>query len=192
MIQLSYLLSFSFIDTHLYSSVESPILFKVNEVIIIIIFMIIFRNLALSGALLLVLAESSAEVKTMFAGIPHMGHNQKQSYMQLVGRILIVFMFLTLLNFQFSVMRFLMTICGLSLTVTVFLGYKTKLSALVLVILLSIINITYNAFWMVDFNRVIRDFLKYDFFQTLSVIGGLLYIVALGPGGVSLDEHKRE
>lgn len=141
---------------------------------------------------MLVLAESSAEVKTMFAGIPQIGINQKQNYMQLVGRILVVFMFLTLLNFEFSVIRFLMAGFGLVLTVSVFLGYKTKLSALILVTLLSIINVMFNAFWMVPHNRIVRDFMKYDFFQTLSVIGGLLYIVALGPGGVSLDERKKE
>lgn len=138
------------------------------------------------------LAESNAEVKSMFAGLPSMGRNQKQSYMQLVGRILVVFMFLTLMNFEFSIIRFIAAIGSFGLILCVFLGYKTKLAALVLVILLSIVNVYYNSFWMVPYNRVMRDFMKYDFFQTLSVIGGLLYVVALGPGGVSLDEHKRE
>lgn len=156
------------------------------------LFFLLCRNLALSGALLLVLAESNAEVKSMFAGLPSMGRNQKQSYMQLVGRILVVFMFLTLMNFEFSIVRFIMAIGSFGLILCVFLGYKTKLAALVLVILLSIVNVYYNSFWMVPYNRVMRDFMKYDFFQTLSVIGGLLYVVALGPGGVSLDEHKRE
>ena len=138
------------------------------------------------------MAEASGEAKTMFAGIPSMGVNQKQNYMQLAGRVLVVFMFLTLIKFEFSVLRFIMIVIGLCLTVCVFIGYKTKLAALMLVCLLMLMNLFLNAFWTVPYNRIMRDFMKYDFFQTLSVVGGLLYVVALGPGGVSVDERKRE
>ena len=128
----------------------------------------------------------------MFAGIPSMGINQKQNYMVLAGRVLVVFMFLTLIKFEFSILRLFMIVVGLSLVICVFIGYKTKLVALVLVALLSLLNVLLNHFWTIPSNRIMRDFMKYDFFQTLSVIGGLLFVVALGPGGVSVDERKRE
>ena len=139
----------------------------------------------------MLLAESSGEAKTMFAGVPTMGGNQKQNYMQLAGRLLVIIMFLTLFNFELS-FQFVVLILSSVLMVCVAIGYKTKLAALLLVILLLIINFIFNAFWTVPHNRIMRDFMKYDFFQTFSVIGGLLYVVALGPGGVSLDEHKKE
>ena len=128
----------------------------------------------------------------MFAGVPSMGGNQKQSYMQLAGRILVIIMFLTLFHFEFSVLRVAVFLVASVLMGCVAIGYKTKLAALLLVISLMLMNVTFNAFWFVPSNRIMRDFMKYDFFQTMSVIGGLLYVVALGPGGVSLDEHKKE
>lgn len=155
-------------------------------------FRFFMRNLALVGGLVLLLAEISGEAKTMFAGLPQMGGNQKQNYMQLTGRLLVIIMFLTLFSFELSFIRLVFQLIGLGLIGCVAVGYKTKLAALVLVVWLLLINVTFNAFWMVPHNRIMRDFMKYDFFQILSVIGGLLFVVALGPGGVSVDEHKKK
>jgi ER-derived vesicles protein len=60
------------------------------------------RNLALAGGVLLLLAESKAEGRSLFAGLPSLGENTHKTYMQLSGRILLVFMFLTLLRFDAS------------------------------------------------------------------------------------------
>lgn len=152
----------------------------------------LFRNLALIGALLLVLAESRVEGKSLFAGVPSLGENKPKNILQLAGRSLLAFMFITLLRFELSPMQIFQDVLGSILMVMVTIGFKTKLSALILVCLLGALNFYHNAWWNIPSYKPLRDFLKYDFFQTLSVIGGLLMIVSLGPGGVSMDEHKKK
>ncbi|XP_044757020.1 surfeit locus protein 4 homolog [Coccinella septempunctata] len=154
-------------------------------------FQFLMRNLALIGALLLVLAESRGEAKSLFAGVPSLGENKPKNYLQLTGRILLAFMFITLIRFEFTFLQIVLDLLGSALMVLVTVGYKTKLSALILVILLTTLNIYHNAWWNIPDYKPLRDFLKYDFFQTLSVIGGLLMIVYLGPGGVSMDDYKK-
>ncbi|KAH8034467.1 hypothetical protein HPB51_024468 [Rhipicephalus microplus] len=149
------------------------------------------RSVSLIGALLLLVAESRVEAKSLFAGVPSLGENKPKSYMQLTGRILLVFMFITMLRLELSVLQMLQNLVATALMVLVTVGYKTKLCALVLVLWLTAVNVWVNAWWSVPSYRPMRDFLKYDFFQTMSVIGGLLMVVSLGPGGVSLDEHKK-
>lgn len=65
-------------------------------------FLLPYRNLALGGGLLLLLAESRSEGKSMFAGVPTMDDISPRQYMQLGGRLLLVLMFMTLLHLELS------------------------------------------------------------------------------------------
>ncbi|XP_076126374.1 surfeit 4, like [Alosa pseudoharengus] len=152
----------------------------------------LMRNLALGGGLLLLLAECRVEGRTVFAGVPSVRESSPKQYMQLGGRVLLVLMFMTLLHFDANFFSILQNLVGTALIVLVAVGFKTKLAALTLVIWLLIINASFNAFWNIPSHKPMHDFLKYDFFQTTSVIGGLLLVVARGPGGVSMDEKKKE
>lgn len=130
----------------------------------------LFRNLALIGALLLVLAESRVEGRSLFAGVPTLGDNKPKNYLQLAGRILLAFMFITLIRFEISFLQITQDIIGGILMVFVTVGYKTKLSALLLVVMLTALNMYHNAWWTIPDHRPLRDFLKYDFFQVIYLL----------------------
>jgi hypothetical protein len=68
-------------------------------------FHFLMRNLALIGALLLVLAESREEAKSILAGVPSLGDNKPKTYLMLLGRVLLVFMFVTLLRMELSTLQ---------------------------------------------------------------------------------------
>ena len=153
-------------------------------------FQFLCPNLAVVGALLLVLAESRTEARTLFTGVSGLGEIKSKDCLQLTGRILLVFVFVPLLRFEGPTLEVMLNLFGSALMILVTIGYKTKPAASVLAAWLFILNVYFNAWWNVPGSEL--DAVKYVFFQCLAVIGGLLLVVSLGPGAVSVDGFKKK
>ena len=72
-------------------------------------------------------------------------------------RILLVFMFLTLLRLELHLGQMIQNLIGGGLILLVAIGFKTKLSSLLLVTWLNAINFTFNAWWLVPVNKPLRE-----------------------------------
>ncbi|GAA5984357.1 hypothetical protein JCM10908_003313 [Rhodotorula pacifica] len=152
------------------------------------------RNLSVIGGLLMALSDSLSQKKSSLVGIPSMGvsDTDRKKYFQLFGRVLLVFLFIGFIfNGQSGLAKGLVSISGLGACICVAIGYKARQSALFLVVVLTMFNMTVNAWWRVHASHPQRDFLKYDFFQTLSIVGGLLLLVNLGAGDFAVEQKKR-
>ncbi|KAF9428580.1 hypothetical protein BGZ94_001883 [Podila epigama] len=150
------------------------------------------RNLSVIGGLLMVVAASLNKRRQLFAGLPSITENDKRTYFQLAGRVLLIFLFFGFaLHGSWTLSRIIASVVGFVACVMIAVGFKAKLSAMFLVLFLSVFNIVVNNFWSVENAHMQKDFLKYDFFQTLSIMGGLLLLVTIGPGGMSMDEKKK-
>ncbi|KIW18749.1 hypothetical protein PV08_03038 [Exophiala spinifera] len=150
------------------------------------------RNLSVIGGLLMVLGDSFVKKTRVFAGLPSIDEKDKKMYIQLGGRVLLIFLFI---GFVFAgtwtIWRVLVSLVGFVACVMVVVGFKAKLSAIILVVLLSVFNVLVNNFWTLHHSHPHKDFAKYDFFQILSIMGGLLLLVNMGPGQLSVDEKKK-
>jgi len=150
------------------------------------------RNMALVGAVLLLYSETMQEARTIFAGVPSMGEDSKpKQYLQLSGRLLLVLMFMTLIHFDWQTKNVIAVVFGVPMVLMVAVGYKTKLVSVVLITCLFLHNMRYNNFWRHSVKTYIFDFKKFDFFQSLSVIGGIIQLIVYGPGGLSVDDRLK-
>lgn len=172
------------------------------------------RNLSVIGGLIMVLSDSWVRKSKAFAGLPTLDEKDRKMYFQLAGRVLLIFLFVGFVfSGSWSIWRVLVSLLGAGACVMVVVGFKAKFSATLLVVILSIFNLFVNNFWTVSlFLHDIRltcyeilltawlqlhehhpqkDFAKYDFFQILSIVGGLLLLVNSGPGQFSIDEKKK-
>jgi len=150
------------------------------------------RNLSVMGGLLMLLSDSWIRKTQAFAGLPQVEEKDRRMYFQLAGRVLLIFLFIGFVfSGEWNVGRILVSLIGLVACVMVVVGFKAKASATLLVVILSFFNVLVNNFWTLHEHHPHKDFAKYDFFQILSIVGGLLLLVNSGPGRVSFDEKKK-
>ncbi|KAI2776804.1 SURF4-domain-containing protein [Daldinia loculata] len=150
------------------------------------------RNLSVIGGLIMVLSDSWVRKTKAFAGLPQLDEKDRKMYFQLAGRVLLIFLFIGFVfSGEWSVWRIGVSVVGLIACVMVVVGFKAKFSATLLVLILSVFNVLVNNFWTLHEHHPHKDFAKYDFFQILSIVGGLLLLVNSGPGQFSIDEKKK-
>eukprot|EP00036_Acanthoecidae_sp_10tr_P010635 CAMPEP_0182916170 /NCGR_PEP_ID=MMETSP0105_2-20130417/779_1 /TAXON_ID=81532 ORGANISM="Acanthoeca-like sp., Strain 10tr" /NCGR_SAMPLE_ID=MMETSP0105_2 /ASSEMBLY_ACC=CAM_ASM_000205 /LENGTH=308 /DNA_ID=CAMNT_0025053099 /DNA_START=54 /DNA_END=980 /DNA_ORIENTATION=+ len=155
-----------------------------------------FRNLAVIGALCLVGAEAVEPEPTKGGLLDRdVSLDEEEAevadVLRLSGRLLLVLMFVTLTKFD-NVTRIITELIGMLLLALLVIGFKTRLSAVTLFVLLMVENLTLNDFFMHDSTDPMHDLKKFNFFQALTVTGGLMMLVALGPGAVSLDGEDKK
>ncbi|CAK7894010.1 ER-derived vesicles protein Erv29p [[Candida] anglica] len=154
----------------------------------------ILRNLSVVGGLILAFSDSLVRDKRSLSmpGLPMLNNQDNKKYFLLTGRILLVILFLGFVfSASWSFLRLTVILVGFISCGSIIVGYKTKFAAFILTVLLFTYNVFANQFWKYGAKDSSRDFLKYEFFQTLSIVGGLLIIVNAGAGELSLDEKKK-
>ena len=108
------------------------------------------RNLSVIGGLLMVLSDSWVRKRFVPAGLPQLEEKDRKMYVQLAGRVLLIFLFIGFVFAgKWSIWRAIISFFGLVASVMVVVGFKAKMSAVILVVLLSIFNLLVNNFWTV-------------------------------------------
>ena len=77
----------------------------------------------------------------------------------------------------------------LGLALLLLVGWQTRWAALGLAVFTVVITFIFHNFWGVPAEQVMQQ--QQAFFKNMAIVGGLLAIVAWGPGGWSLDGRKR-
>jgi putative oxidoreductase len=123
----------------------------------------------------------------------------------LIARILFAMIFLMSGTFLFSadassyaayqgvpMAKFLVPLSGvLSITgaLSIMLGYKTRIGALLIVLFLVPVSIAMHPFWNVA-DQAARQSAMTEFLKNLSMLGAALFFFVEGAGAYSLDSRK--
>lgn len=115
------------------------------------------RNLSVVGGLLMVLSDSWVRQKFAPAGLPQMDEKDRKMYVQLAGRVLLIFLFVGFVFAgEWTIWRVIVSTLGFVACVMVVVGFKAKMSGIILVMILSVFNIFVNNWWTVSTSKILR------------------------------------
>ena len=76
-------------------------------------------------------------------------------------------------------------VCELLGGIFLLLGYWTRFGAIILLAFLSFVTYVFHDFWVFEGLAQVKE--QVNFMKNLAIFGGLLYILAAGPGKISVD-----
>ena len=76
----------------------------------------------------------------------------------------------------------------LGLGLLLLIGWQTRWAALGIALFTIVITFIFHNFWAVPAEQVMAQ--QQAFFKNIAVVGGLLMVVAFGPGGFSFDGKR--
>ena len=76
----------------------------------------------------------------------------------------------------------------LGLGLALLVGFKTRISALLMAVFTVAAGVFFHAYWSVPAEQVMIN--KIMFMKNIAIAGGLLALVAFGPGALSLDAKR--
>merc|ERR1711935_959350 len=141
---------------------------------------------SIAGSIGLCICETLQTSRQVFAGLPELTEKLNSAeYIKLMSRIAVTLMYLS--GFSMSVYSF----ATLPMILAVFIGYQTKFAAGLFIAFSMTDNIIFNAFWM-HWGTYVFEIMKFDFFQQLSSIGGVMQLLIYGGGKLSLDAKLKD
>ena len=75
--------------------------------------------------------------------------------------------------------------------VSILLGYRVKIGTLALIVFLIPTTLIFHDFWNIPEIEPSRNMQRIMFLKNLAIMGGLLYMFAIGGGPLSLDSDRR-
>ena len=155
----------------------------------------------IGGLLLLVWSEKDHQRRREDTGLPQDLSDVSSDRLQLVGRLLLTFLFFFQALYSekgglhniFVRPSFFLVLSGvllLGLSALICVGFHTEWSALLLCAVLFVSNFFMYPYW--SMHQHVQDYYRYYFYQTLSIIGGLMLLALHGPGGISIDKGNKK